>query len=96
MLIELKVGRLGCQDVSQLGMSGRVFDEHTCQPGDNPRLGLILGAERNEAFARFSLPEDSEQVFASRYQPWLPTDAELQTERSRDRVLIENAREGRR
>jgi hypothetical protein len=47
--------------------------------------------ERNEAVARYSLLADSEQVFASRYQPWLPTEAELQAELTRDRTLLENA-----
>ena len=62
-----------------------------CTSGDNPTIGLILCSERNEAVARYSLLADSEQVFASRYQPWLPTEAELQAELTRDRALLENA-----
>jgi len=92
VLIELKVGKLSHQDVGQLDMYVRVFDEQVRQPGDNPTIGLILCSERNEAVARYSLLNDSEQIFASRYQPWLPTEAELQAELTRDRALIENAR----
>ena len=92
VLIELKVGKLSHQDVGQLDMYVRVFDEQIRQTGDNPTIGLILCSERNEAVARYSLLNDSEQIFASRYQPWLPTEAELQAELTRDRALIENAR----
>lgn len=91
VLIELKVGKLSHQDVGQLDMYVRVFDQHIRQPGDNPTIGLMLCSERNEAVARYSLLADSEQVFASRYQPWLPTEAELQAELTRDRALLENA-----
>ena len=92
VLIELKVGKLSHQDVGQLDMYVRVFDEQVRQPGDNPTIGLILCSERNEAVARYSLLAESAQIFASRYQPWLPTEAELQAELARDRALIENAR----
>lgn len=91
VLIELKVGKLSHQDVGQLDMYVRVFDENIRQSGDNPTLGLILCSERNEAVARYSLLAGSEQVFASRYQPWLPTEAELQAELTRDRARLENA-----
>jgi predicted nuclease of restriction endonuclease-like (RecB) superfamily len=92
VLIELKVGKLSHQDVGQLDMYVRVFDEQVRQPGDNPTIGLILCSERNEAVARYSLLAESAQIFASRYQPWLPTEAELQAELARDRALLENAR----
>jgi predicted nuclease of restriction endonuclease-like (RecB) superfamily len=92
VLIELKVGKLSHQDVGQLDMYVRVFDEQVRQPGDNPTIGLILCSERNEAVARYSLLAGSEQIFASRYQPWLPTEAELQAELTRDRAMLENAR----
>ena len=91
VLIELKVGKLSHQDVGQLDMYVRVFDEQIRQERDNPTIGLILCSERNEAVARYSLLADSEKIFASRYQPWLPTEAELQVELARDRALIETA-----
>ncbi len=91
VLIELKVGKLSHQDVGQLDMYVRVFDEQIRQQVDNPTIGLILCSERNEAVARYSLLAGSEKIFASRYQPWLPTEAELQVELARDRALIETA-----
>lgn len=94
VLIELKVGKLSHQDVGQLDMYVRVFDERVRQPGDQPTIGLILCSERNEAVARYSLLAEGRQLFASRYQPWLPTEAELQAELTRDRALLELARGG--
>jgi predicted nuclease of restriction endonuclease-like (RecB) superfamily len=72
----------------------RVFDGQMRQSGDNPTLGLILCSERNEAVARYSLLADSEQLFASHYRLWLPTEEELKAELERDRALIEAARAG--
>jgi predicted nuclease of restriction endonuclease-like (RecB) superfamily len=94
VLVDLKVGKLAHQDVGQMDMYVRVFDEQQRQPGDNPTLGLILSSERNEAVARYSLLADSEQLFASRYRLWLPTEEELKAELERDRALIEAARAG--
>jgi predicted nuclease of restriction endonuclease-like (RecB) superfamily len=92
VLVELKVGKLSHQDVGQLDMYVRVFDERLRGEGDGPTIGLILCSERNEAVARYSLLAESRQLFATRYQPWLPTEAELQAELTRDRALLEGAR----
>jgi len=95
VLVELKVGKLTHQDVGQLDMYVRVFDEQLRGEGDGPTLGLILCSERNEAVARYSPLAGSAQLFASRYQPWLPTEAELQAELARDRALLDAARRAR-
>lgn len=88
VLVELKVGKLSHQDVGQLDMYVRVFDERERQPGDNPSIGLILCSERNAAVARYSRLADGDQLFASRYQACLPTEAELQAELARERALL--------
>ena len=93
VLVELKVGKLSHQDVGQLDMYVRVFDERMRGDGDGPTIGLILCSERNEAVARYSKLADGGPLFASRYQPWLPTEAELQTELARNRALLELGRE---
>jgi predicted nuclease of restriction endonuclease-like (RecB) superfamily len=67
----------------------RVFDEQHRQEGDNPTLGLILCSERNAAAAKYSLLADKAQLFASKYQAVMPTEAELQAELERDRALLE-------
>jgi predicted nuclease of restriction endonuclease-like (RecB) superfamily len=89
VLVELKVGKLAHQDVGQMDMYVRVFDEQHRQEGDNPTLGLILCSERNAAVAKYSLLADKSQLFASKYQALMPTEAELQAELERDRALLE-------
>lgn len=91
VLIDLKVGKLTHQDVGQMDMYVRVFDELERGEGDNPTLGLILCSERNAAVAKYSALADSPQLFASRYSTVLPTEEELRIELERDRALVEAA-----
>ena len=93
VLIDLKVGKLAHQDVGQLDMYVRVFDEQQRGEGDNPTIGLILCSERNAAVAKYSALADKQQLFASKYQTFLPSEEELRTELERDRALLENERE---
>ena len=93
VLIDLKVGKLMHQDVGQLDMYVRVFDEQQRGEGDNPTIGLILCSERNAAVAKYSALADKQQLFASKYQLLLPSEEELRAELERDRALLENARE---
>ena len=89
VLIDIKVGKLSHQDVGQMDMYVRVFEEQYRGEGDNPTLGLILCSERNQAVAKYSLLAESQQIFASKYSLILPTEAELQAELERDRSLLE-------
>ena len=92
VLIDLKVGKLAHQNVGQMGMYVRVLDEQIRGEGNNPTLGLILCSERNATVAEYSLLADNAQLFASKYQWLVPSEAELQAELERDRALLENAR----
>ncbi len=67
----------------------RMYQEHGKVEGDNPTIGLILCSEKNEAVARYSVLNDSKQLFASKYMLYLPTEEELQRELERERRLIE-------
>lgn len=89
VLLELKIGKLTHQDVGQMDMYVRVFDQQYRNEGDNPTIGLILCSERNGAVAKYSRLADNSQLFASKYQLLLPTEAELQHELERDRAIIE-------
>ncbi len=89
VLIDLKVGKLSHQDVGQMDMYVRVFEEQLRGEGDNPTLGLILCSERNAAVAKYSLLADKSQLFASKYRLLLPTEEELRAELERDRALLE-------
>jgi predicted nuclease of restriction endonuclease-like (RecB) superfamily len=89
ILIDLKVGKLSHQDVGQMDMYVRVFEEQLRGEGDNPTLGLILCSERNAAVAKYSLLADKSQLFASKYRLLLPSEDELRAELERDRALLE-------
>ena len=91
MLVDLKVGKLAHQDVGQMDMYVRIFDAQMRGEGDNPTLGLILCSERNAAVAKYSLLADSHQLYASKYQTLMPTEAELRAELERDRAWLESA-----
>lgn len=89
VLIDLKMGRLTHQDVGQMDMYVRMFDDLRRAEGDNPTVGLILCAEKDEIVARYSVLNESKQLFASKYMLYLPTEEELQKELARERALIE-------
>lgn len=93
VLIDLKMGRLTHQDVGQMDMYVRIFDDLRRADGDNPAVGLILCAEKDEIVARYSVLNESKQLFASKYMLYLPTEEELQKELARERALIEARKE---
>lgn len=90
VLIDLKIGRLEHQDVGQMDMYLRMFDELKRSEGDNPSVGLILCAEKDEVVARYSILHESQQMFASKYMLYLPTEEELRKELARERARIES------
>lgn len=92
ILVDLKIGRLSHQDVGQMDMYVRMFDELRRGEGDNPSVGLILCAERDEVVARYSVLHESQQLFASKYMLYLPSESELRTELEREREAIEAMR----
>jgi predicted nuclease of restriction endonuclease-like (RecB) superfamily len=89
LLIDLKIGELAHQDVGQMDSYVRMFDDKYLTEGDNPTIGLILCAKKNKTIARYSVLNDSKQLFASKYMLYLPTEEELQRELERERRLIE-------
>jgi predicted nuclease of restriction endonuclease-like (RecB) superfamily len=89
LLIDLKLGELTHQDVGQMDGYVRMFDDQVVDVGDNPTIGLILCAEKNEAVARYSVLKDRKQIFASKYMLCLPTEAALIQEIQRERRLLD-------
>ena len=69
-----------------------MYDDLKRAEGDNPSVGLILCAERDEVVARYSVLHESQQLFASKYMLYLPTEAELRAEIAREQTVIEAAR----
>jgi hypothetical protein len=89
LLIDLKIGELTHQDIGQIDSYVRMFDDKYLAEGDNPTIGLILCAQKNETIAKYSVLNESKQLFASKYMLYLPTEDELQQEIERKRRMIE-------
>jgi predicted nuclease of restriction endonuclease-like (RecB) superfamily len=92
VLIDLKVGALTHQDLGQMQMYVNYYQREMTVEGENPPIGIVLCADKNEAVVRYTLPEGSMQIFASRYKLYLPTEEELARELQRERQAIEQRR----
>jgi len=86
----LKTGKLSYQDVGQIDFYVRYFDDQIKLPDDNPTLGIILCAQKNETMAKYSVLSDKDNLFASKYMLYLPTEEELKREIERQRTIIES------
>lgn len=93
VLIDLKTGELTHQDIGQMQMYVNFFTRELMNDGDNPPIGILLCDSKSEAVVRFTLPEGNNQVFASRYKLYLPTEEELAAELHRERQAIEMNRQ---
>jgi len=80
VLIDLKRGRLSHQDVGQMDMYVRLFEEKVRDADDNPTIGLLLCSDKSEAVAKYSVLAENKQLFASKYKLYLPSEEELQKE----------------
>jgi len=80
ILIDLKTSKITHQDVGQMDMYIRMYDELKRTEGDNPTLGIVLCADTDEDIARYSVLNGNEQLFASKYKTYLPTEEELRAE----------------
>jgi len=80
VLIDLKVGVITHQDVGQMDMYVRMYDELKRTEGDNPTIGIVLCSETSKDIARYSILKGNEQLFAAKYLPMLPTEEVLRRE----------------
>jgi predicted nuclease of restriction endonuclease-like (RecB) superfamily len=80
VLIDLKMGKITHQDVGQMDMYIRMYDKLVKMPEDNPTLGIVLCTETDEDIARYSILNGNEQLFASKYKLYLPTEEQLRAE----------------
>ena len=88
LLIDLKLGKLTHQDVGQMDTYVRIYDKFHKSEDDNSTIGLILCSEPSLAVAKYSVLNESKQLFSSKYLPFLPTVEELQKELLRERNLL--------
>ena len=87
-LIDLKTTKVSHQDVGQMDMYVRMYDELRRSEGDNPTIGIILCADTDEDIARYSVLHGNEQLFASKYKLYLPTEEELRAEIETQKTLF--------
>ena len=80
VLIDLKTTKITHQDVGQMDMYIRMYDDLKKRDDDNPTLGLVLCTDTDEDIAKYSVLHGNEQLFASKYKLYLPTDEELRAE----------------
>jgi len=93
VLIDLKTGKLTHQDIGQMDMYVRMYDDLRRGSDDNPTVGILLCEHKDHAVARYSVLHESEQLFASKYRLLLPSEDELRAEIERERAVIEAMRE---
>jgi predicted nuclease of restriction endonuclease-like (RecB) superfamily len=89
IVIDLKTGKLTYQDIGQIDFYVRLFNDKVKQSDDNPTIGIVLCADRDETIAKYSVLADKENLFASKYMLYLPTVEELKCELEREREIIE-------
>ena len=89
VIIDLKVGTLTHQDLGQMQMYVNYYTREMMNEGDNPPIGIILCADKSDAVVRYTLPEGNNQIFASRYKLYLPSEEELAAELMRERRTLE-------
>jgi predicted nuclease of restriction endonuclease-like (RecB) superfamily len=77
VIIEIKTNKLTHQDIGQLQMYVNYYDRVEKLPRENPTIGILLCASKNDAVVRFTLPEGQKQIFASQYKLYLPTEQQL-------------------
>ncbi|MCB7304914.1 PDDEXK nuclease domain-containing protein [Bariatricus massiliensis] len=80
VLIDLKTKEITHQDVGQMDMYIRMYDERKRSEGDNPTIGIVLCSDTDEDVAKYSVLHGNEQLFASKYKLYLPTEEELRAE----------------
>ena len=80
VLIDLKMGKITHQDVGQIDMYVRMYDEFKRKEGDNPTIGILLASETSEDIARYSVLHDNDRLFMSKYLTYLPTKEQLRIE----------------
>ncbi len=88
VIIDLKSGKLSHQDIGQMDMYVRMFDDLKRGEDDNPTIGIILCDSKDETIVKYSVIKENQQLFASKYQRILPTEAELIAEIEREKRLI--------
>lgn len=87
VVIDLKTTKLTHQDIGQMDMYVRMFDDLKRREDDNPTIGIIFCTDKDETIVKYSVLQESQQIFASKYMTVLPTVEELQRELERNQLI---------
>ena len=90
VIVELKTEKLTHQDIGQLDMYIRMYDDLKKQENDNPTIGLLLCTETDRTIIKYSVLNDNKNLFASKYINYLPSEEELINEIERQKTLFES------
>lgn len=88
VLIDLKTGKLTHQDIGQMDMYVRLYEDTIKGEDDNPTIGIILCTEKDHTVVKYSVLNENRRLFASKYKLYLPTEDELAREVERERALL--------
>ncbi len=89
VIIDLKTGNLAHQDIGQIDMYVRMYDDLKRNPDDNPTVGILLCSEKDETIVKYSVLNDKNNLFASKYILYLPKEEELKQLIEHDRINFE-------
>jgi predicted nuclease of restriction endonuclease-like (RecB) superfamily len=89
VLIDLKTGKLTHQDIGQIDFYVRYFEKEVKSENDNPTMRIVLCSDKNDTMVKYSVLEDNNNLFASKYMLYIPTEEELKKEITRERRIIE-------
>jgi len=89
VIIDLKTGELSHQDIGQIDMYVRMYDDLKRSEGDNPTIGILLCSEKDETIVKYSVLNDKNNLFASKYLLYLPKEEELKQIIDHDRIRFE-------
>lgn len=90
VVIEIKTTKLTHQDIGQLQMYVNYYDRYEKQEYENPTIGILLCADKNDAVVKITLPENSKNIIASKYQLYLPTEQQLIDEVKKEIEKLDN------
>jgi predicted nuclease of restriction endonuclease-like (RecB) superfamily len=88
VLIDLKAGKLTHQDIGQMQLYVNYYTREKREEWENPAIGILLCADKNDAMVHYTLPENQQQIFASRYRLYLPNEEELINELRREQTRL--------
>lgn len=91
VVIDIKTGKLTHQDIGQMDMYVRLFEDKMKGVGDNPTIGIILCSEKDETVVKYSVLKESKKLFASKYKLYLPSERELGHELEKEKYLLRAA-----